>query len=54
MTPRGVMHMLALFYLQALRAALALGVPRDTLAADVCSVVQQAGAVLETPDRSSP
>ena len=54
MTPRSVMHMLAMLYLQALRAALALGVPRDTLAADVCSVVQQAGVVLETPDRSSP
>ena len=50
MTPRGVMRMLALLYLQALRAALALGVPRDTLAADVCSVVQQAGAFLEIPD----
>ena len=50
MTPRAVLHMLALLYLQALRAALALGVPRDTLAADVCCVVQQAGAVLEVAD----
>ena len=50
MTPRGCLHMLALLYLQALRAALALGVPRDTLAADVCSVVQQAGVVLEVTD----
>ena len=50
MTPRGCLHMLALLYLQALRAALALGVPRETLAADVCSVVQQAGVVLETTD----
>ena len=50
MTPRGCLHMLALLYLQALRAALALGVPRDTLAADVCSVVQQAGAVLDVTD----
>lgn len=47
MTPLCVLFLLRLLYLQALRSALALGVPRDLLADDICDLARRCGAVLD-------
>ena len=47
MTPRAALHLMALLYLAAIRAALIAGVPRDALAAEVCWLARRAGVALD-------
>lgn len=47
MIPLCALHLLRLLYVQALHAALAVGVPRDALADGVCALAQECGAVLD-------